>query len=308
MKEKMDLSSSSLPPPLLRAKSILGRVYNYPVFQNDLKQPKQNHFLMSGHLHAPLTLPASYAIPIAFPAYDQGPIGSCVANATAAAYRMQEIPPLQNPSRMFIYTAGKHREGYLAGSGMVLDDGLECLQLIGVCPETVWPYDVLKEVTQPPPPAYTAARNYKIKAWGEVAHTLNSVKRILLNNIPTLIGILVYSSFETAVAGNIPMPNKQTEAVLGGHCMCVVGYDDAKSAVLVLNSWGTNWGTVHPASPNNGQGYCWLPYAYLMDTTLCDEFLYSTGPLPVPPPPPPPPPPPRPQPRPRPPQPRRRRR
>lgn len=288
----------SRPPPLIRAPSILGRVYNYPVFQKELKKPKNNHFLMSDNLQAPLALPTDYAIPVSFPAYDQGPIGSCVANATAAAYRIQESPPLQTPSRMFIYAAGKQREGYLSGSGMVLDDGLECLQLLGVCPEATWPYDITKETTLPSTQAYTAARNYKIKAWGEVAHTLNSVKRILLNNIPVLIGILVYSSFENAVAGHIPVPNKQTEAVLGGHCMCVVGYDDTKSAVLVLNSWGTDWGAAHPSGNSNTKGYCWLPYSYLMDTELTDEFLYSTGPLQ---PPPPPPPKPKPQPAPKPP-------
>jgi C1A family cysteine protease len=256
------------------------RCYNYPVFRPEFKKPKPLHFeLQTGKLQAPLALPASYQIPVPFPAYDQGPIGSCVANATAAAYRIQESPALQTPSRMFIYTAGKEREGYLSGSGMVLDDGLECLNLLGVCPETVWPYDVRKETTKPSAAAYTAAKPYKIKGWGQVAHTLNSVKRILLNNIPVLIGILVYESFEgSLVAGQIPMPNKARESVLGGHCMCVVGYDDSKASVLALNSWGPNWGVAG--------GKCWLPYDYLMDGTLTDEFLYSTGPVPPPPPPP----------------------
>lgn len=261
------------------------RLYNYPVFRDDLKKPKQEHFQLSGKLMAPLALPPSYFLTVPFPAYDQGPIGSCVANATAAAYRIQETPPLQTPSRMFIYTAGKEREGYLAGSGMVLDDGLECLQLLGVCSEAVWPYDIRKETTKPSPVAYVAAQGARIKGWGAVAHTLNSVKRILLNSIPILIGILVYSSFETPTVtstGVIPMPNKGTESVLGGHCLTVVGYDDSKSAVLVLNSWGTEWGAAHPVTGQ--RGYAWLPYTYLMDGTLCDEFLYSTGPLPPPPP------------------------
>jgi len=269
--------------------------YTYPVFRNDLKKPKLNHFALSGHLQAPLALPALYNIAVPFPAYDQGQIGSCVANATAAAYRIQETPPLQTPSRMFIYTAGKEREGYLSGSGMMLDDGLECLQLLGVCPETVWPYNIAKETTKPSPAAYTSARSSKIKGWGEVAHTLNSVKRMLLNNVPILIGILVYDSFESNTVtqtGLVPMPNKVSEGVLGGHCLCIVGYDDSKAAVLVLNSWGSNWGAAHPQTGQ--RGYCWLPYSYLMDGTLCDEFLYSTGPLA------PPPPPPRPQPQPKP--------
>lgn len=37
----------------------------------------------------------------------------------------------------------------------------------------------------------------------------------------------------------------------GGHCIVIVGYDDASSAWLVRNSWGPGWGM---------NGYCWFRY------------------------------------------------
>ena len=48
--------------------------------------------------------------------------------------------------------------------------------------------------------------------------------------IPFIFGFTVYESFESdAVArtGNVPMPEGD-ERTLGGHAMCVVGYDNPK--------------------------------------------------------------------------------
>ena len=48
--------------------------------------------------------------------------------------------------------------------------------------------------------------------------------------------------------------------VAGGHCIVIVGYDDAKQAWLVRNSWGTGWGM---------SGYCWFAYNQCdMDTNV----------------------------------------
>jgi len=280
------MAESSPPPPT--------RIYNYPVFRNDLKRPKESHFQLSGsRMMAPLLLPATFAIPVSFAPYDQGQIGSCVANSTVAAYRIME-PSLQTASRMFVYTAGKIRENELKQDGMMLDDGLECLRDIGVCPENLCPYSnvLVAQYQRPSATAYTAAAANKIKGFGKVTvDTINALKRVLVNNVPVLIGIAVYSSFEQVTSdGFIPIPNKSRESFLGGHALCIVGYDDIKQAALVLNSWGTAWGTSHPAGSDSSiRGYCWIPYQYLMDPTLTDEFLFSTGPV-IPPPPPPPPP------------------
>ena len=58
------------------------------------------------------------------------------------------------------------------------------------------------------------------------------------------------------------MPKPQ-EKVLGGHAVMAVGYDDSKQAVLVRNSWGTDWGI---------RGYFYMPYGYITNANLCDDF------------------------------------
>ena len=49
--------------------------------------------------------------------------------------------------------------------------------------------------------------------------------------------------------------SQRTEAYLG--------YDDKNQWYIVRNSWGKSWGM---------KGYFTLPYAYLADSNLCDDF------------------------------------
>ena len=53
------------------------------------------------------------------------------------------------------------------------------------------------------------------------------------------------------------------EQVVGGHAVLAVGYDDGQQRFIVRNSWGTGWGM---------QGYFTLPYAYLIDANLADDY------------------------------------
>jgi hypothetical protein len=53
---------------------------------------------------------------------------------------------------------------------------------------------------------------------------------------------------------------------LGGHAMCILGYDDAQRAFLVRNSWGADWGM---------DGYCWFGYDSLRRITLAGEFMWG---------------------------------
>ncbi|KAF3901869.1 hypothetical protein AA313_de0210354 [Arthrobotrys entomopaga] len=133
------------------------------------------------------TLPTEFNIagPIkspAFPAYNQGQVGSCTCNAIASAYRFElkrTGKPDIHPSRMFLYflardpipkTAADHyMQGKLQSTGTSPRETLKLLQKFGVCEEPLtdvngatwdpsqtpgqWPYDTAGPT--PPGTVYT---------------------------------------------------------------------------------------------------------------------------------------------------------
>ena len=64
------------------------------------------------------------------------------------------------------------------------------------------------------------------------------------------------------IAGRI-LDCKSGEAMIGGHAVAAVGYNDADQCFIVRNSWGAKWGR---------KGYCFMPYAYLTDPDLAADF------------------------------------
>jgi len=301
-----------------------GHIFNLKLFCKERKLQKPTHLQLLQSEKLTLELPTSYHIPVTFTPYDQGPIGSCTANALCLAFKLQQpkITPPYEPSRLFLYYTTRDLSKSVGQDGAFLDDGFEALQKFGVCPESDWPYVVRQQNVKPTAKAYTSAKTHRITSWGVVAQNnlIKNIKQVLVSNRPIVFGILVYESFESDAVqqtGIVPLPNPNKEGLLGGHALCMLGYDDSKQAFLVANSWGSKWGTSQPGNPAF-RGFCYIPYAYIANPNLCDECLFSNGvsfppppppppkPKPVPPPPKPKPAPPKPKPRPPPPKPKKR--
>src|ERR671934_2710489 len=79
------------------------------------------------------------------PVYNQGRIGSCTANAIAAAIEFDRKK--QNlrdfiPSRLFIYYNERSMEHSVPlDNGAQIRDGIKSVAKQGACPETEWTYD-----------------------------------------------------------------------------------------------------------------------------------------------------------------------
>lgn len=222
-------------------------------------------------LHIVKALPEKIDLRSKCPAvYDQGQLGSCTANALAANFqfdkRLQKIQAVK-PSRLFIYYNERAMEGSIDyDAGAYIRDGIKSMARDGVPAETLWPYKISKFTVKPSKKSYDTALTSQVSSYMRIDNSnLVLLKGCLADGFPFVFGFTVFDSFmSSAVAKNgiMPMPTTQ-EQVQGGHAVMAVGYDDAKGQFICRNSWGTSWGE---------KGYFFMPYAYITNTNLCDDF------------------------------------
>jgi C1A family cysteine protease len=204
---------------------------------------------------------------------DQGQLGSCTANAIAAAIQFdllkQGLHPYFFVSRLFVYYNERDMEGTTStDSGAAIRDGIKTINTLGVCSETLWPYSDANPgpfSTKPSAAAYTEALKARSLNYQSVPQTLDAMKACIVSKTPFVLGFTVYESFESdavAQTGVVPMPAKG-ERVMGGHAVLCVGYDDATQRFVCRNSWGASWGM---------GGYFTIPYAYLTNPRLASDF------------------------------------
>jgi len=202
--------------------------------------------------------------------YDQGQLGSCTANALGGAVEfdlMKEKLPVFMPSRLFIYYNERAKEGTVSqDAGAAIRDGIKSLNTLGVCPETMWAYNIQEFATKPTDACYQDAKSFLALAYKAIDNThIVNLKSALAQKFPIVCGITLYESFESdyvSSTGKVNMPSPH-ESCLGGHAVMCVGYDDHSQRLVMRNSWGTDWGM---------KGYFTLPYAYLTNSNLASDF------------------------------------
>lgn len=219
-------------------------------------------------VHVPNALPPRVDLrSLCPPVVDQGQLGSCTANAIAAAHEFAQMKQGETafpPSRLFIYYNERAMEGTVkSDAGAVIRDGFKSISKQGVCDENLCKYIISKFTRKPTVAAYKAALKHKAVQYLAVTPTPDQLKGCIADGFPFVFGISVYASFENVGSdGMVPMPAAH-EQMLGGHAIACVGYDDAKRVFFVRNSWGSSWGDA---------GYCYIPYDYLTNADLASDF------------------------------------
>lgn len=176
------------------------------------------------------------------PVKDQGACGSCVAFGTTAAVeatvRIVRTDPglaidLSEASLFYCIGASQGRN---CSTGWWPADALAGFQSTGVPDEACFPY------TPGDQPCGQcgdwAGRVTKITNY----HSLpgpTDMKTGLSSRGPMSACMSVYDDFFSYSGG---VYHHVTGNLAGGHCICIVGYDDVAACWICKNSWGTTWG------------------------------------------------------------------
>jgi Papain family cysteine protease len=126
-------------------------------------------------------------------------------------------------------------------------NALDWMKSNGVADPGCWPYETTDETYRP-----SSDRNGRTVKVADYV-TLSNVQdqKDWLNNVGPLSACFdCYDDF-FGYGPNSGVYTKASNTLAGGHCIVIVGYDDARGAWLIRNSWGPSWGM---------SGYCWFGY------------------------------------------------
>jgi len=203
------------------------------------------------------------------PVKNQGKLGSCVAFALTALKEWQETKEHKaevaagkkdhrhgkpyDLSEQWLYYKCKEIDPWPNIEGTSIRYGLKVLQKLGTPTEGAWEYnDEFKG--SPESWATLIARWTRIGEYTRINNLLEL--KAALTRSPVVIGIGCYEEmFKPTPDGYVQYPSN-SKYCLGGHAVCIVGYDDKTRRVKFKNSWSANWGD---------KGYGYLDYRYIQD-------------------------------------------
>lgn len=200
---------------------------------------------------------------------DQGQTNECGPNSLSALIQVDmkvQGASVVPPSRHFLYWCARYEMGTLPA-----DDGVENRSMLvgahqfGFCPERLWPFDDIHRNEEPETVCFDTAIRYAIEDYAVVPQQLAMMCATLAAGRPFLFGFEVFKEFESeavAKTGVVPMP-RQGQSPIGGHDVCIYGYDLKRAVFLCRNSWGPMWGL---------KGNFTIPFGYALNPGLAGDF------------------------------------
>lgn len=215
---------------------------------------------------------------------DQGQQGSCVAwsSAYAAQTILTAAATGKDPNSITFSPSYLYNQIRLSQDcqGSYIQRAMEAIKRNGGVPLSQYPYNDQDCSRSPSGADLAAGRQNTIHGFTRLTEgdnlnqiSVRAVKEHLAKDAPVVIGMLVGQSFMTDMMGRElwqPQGLDKAQVGLGGHAMCVIGYDDRKfgGAFQIMNSWTPQWGK---------DGIAWVRYG---DFKNYVREAYGIDPLP----------------------------
>ena len=217
----------------------------------------------------PTTIPASFQL-VTPPVGSQGNEGACVPFAIAYAARSIEQYYQTNAtsysttsnvfSPEYVYNQTKLND---CATGSAPTTVLDLIKTQGVSTWASMPYSDVNGCSLMPSSSQIAnASNYKIASYVMIPNTDRvAIKTMIASKHPVIITIIADNSFTNARTGFVWKAYSGSGALR--HSLIICGYDDAKNAYKVMNSWGTTWGDA---------GFSWIDYDFFPQKSTYDTY------------------------------------
>jgi Papain family cysteine protease len=217
------------------------------------------------------------------PRGDQGQQGSCVAwsSAYAAQTILTAAATHQDPADIAFSPSYLYNQIRLEGcQGSYVQKAMEAMKSNGGVPLSQYPYNDQDCEKEPSSSLIQQGKQNAIHGFTRLTEGSNinqinvrAVKEHLAKDAPVVIGMMVGQSFMQNMMGKElwePQGMDASGVGMGGHAMCVIGYDDRKfgGAFQIMNSWTPQWGD---------KGIGWVRYG---DFKQYVKEAYGIDPLP----------------------------
>ncbi len=176
------------------------------------------------------------------PPKNQGGCGSCVAHGVVAVmettYRRSIASDSYNLdlSEAHLFYCHGGEEGRTCANGWFPDQALDKCKDKGVTLESVYPYTGNQQACAVP----TGWEANVAKSLGKTKLTGRTKIKEWIATRGSVTGcFIVYQDFFSYRSG---VYRHVSGEAAGGHCVEIIGYDDALGCWICKNSWGTNWG------------------------------------------------------------------
>ncbi|MDO7836549.1 C1 family peptidase [Sphingobium sp. HBC34] len=234
-----------------------------PVSPEDYaKLPKQGRF----RAYLPKRVDLSNAYP---PPGSQGPQPNCVAWATTYAartflnFRDKDVQPAQPADQMspaYVYNRLRPAGSPCTGTISIVQ-ALTLLKNEGTVSLAEFPDDMTRCAIPAPDALKAKAGDFRLLDWRAIDREvkddwrtpiiLDDVKGALARGAPVIFAMPAPADFKAfrgdGVYARADKPDKANY-----HAMAIVGYDEDRQALRIMNSWGPEWGD---------KGYAWIDYA-----------------------------------------------